>query len=322
MNAPLISIVIPVKNGDSWLENLFAGLETQTLFHECEIIVIDSGSTDNSLQICKKHNVSVYSISPQNFNHGLTRNLGLKYAKGKFILMTVQDAVPEKKNFLELLVECLEDGNTAGVCGMQIVPEKTETNPFHWHRPLETPKINCYQFQQPWQFDKLTPEEKMQICCWDDVCAMYTREALSEIPFREVLFGEDMAWCVDALRKGYRICYQPAAKVFHYHLDEPRYIYRRTINELYSYYNNFRYIPVEESNLITTLKSVKLIILEGKIPFRKKLYWFRKQLQSKKISQEAIHHFLKYQQKGDEELYKFYSAICNLPDQAPKGKLA
>jgi rhamnosyltransferase len=321
MSIPLISIVVPVKNGEFWLESFFNGMKSQTIYHKCEIIIIDSGSSDRSVDICKQHGAVVYSIPAENFNHGLTRNLGWKKANGKYILLTVQDAVPENEYFLSKMLECLESGDVAAVCGMQIVPELPETNPFHWHRPMDIPEIRYYQFKQPALFDSLPPGEKKQICCWDDVCAMYSKGALEKVPFREVFFGEDMAWCVDALRDGLRICYQPSARVFHYHLDEPKYNYKRTINELYSSYDYFKYIPGTENMMIAYLKLVKLIAREKKISLGKKWYWFRTEMKNRQIIQKATRDFLKYYNKGERELYEFCAEICSLPTQAPKGKL-
>ena len=90
----LISVVIPVKNGDSWLNETIPAILNQQVNGAIEIIAIDSGSTDESLSILSKYPVTVVSIKPEDFNHGLTRNKGVSLAKGRFVVMTVQDAKP------------------------------------------------------------------------------------------------------------------------------------------------------------------------------------------------------------------------------------
>jgi rhamnosyltransferase len=65
-----VSIVIPVKNGDYWLEQTLTALLSQELDKPFEIIVIDSGSTDASLDIIKRHPVQLIQIDPKSFNHG------------------------------------------------------------------------------------------------------------------------------------------------------------------------------------------------------------------------------------------------------------
>src|SRR6185503_1987399 len=99
----LISIVIPVKNGDHWLEALFEKLVTQTLYPQAEIIVLDSGSTDRSLEIIARYPVKLINIPPKEFNHGETRNVGVRAARGKYVVMTVQDALPFSNDWLQHL---------------------------------------------------------------------------------------------------------------------------------------------------------------------------------------------------------------------------
>ena len=60
----VISVIIPVKNGTPWLDACLQAIINQTLFDQTEIIVIDSGSTDGTLELLKKYPVTVYSISP------------------------------------------------------------------------------------------------------------------------------------------------------------------------------------------------------------------------------------------------------------------
>src|SRR5689334_1039468 len=91
-NNILISVVVPVKDGAPWLDSCIKGIMQQTLFAKTEIIAIDSGSTDGSLDILKKYPVKVVSIKPAEFNHGLTRNYALQFCKGTYVVMTVQDA--------------------------------------------------------------------------------------------------------------------------------------------------------------------------------------------------------------------------------------
>jgi rhamnosyltransferase len=54
---PLISIVIPVKNGDAWLEDTLKSIYQQTLASNIEVIIIDSGSTDATFDILSNYPV-------------------------------------------------------------------------------------------------------------------------------------------------------------------------------------------------------------------------------------------------------------------------
>jgi glycosyltransferase involved in cell wall biosynthesis len=67
------SVVIPVKDGERYLEELLAALTRE---NPDEVLVIDSGSRDRSVQIARAAGADVLSIEPHEFGHGRTRNLG------------------------------------------------------------------------------------------------------------------------------------------------------------------------------------------------------------------------------------------------------
>jgi glycosyltransferase involved in cell wall biosynthesis len=85
------SVVIPVKDGSRYLPDLLAALERES---PAEVLVIDSGSTDGSVEIARAADVRVIEISAADFNHGRTRNLGAEETTGEFICFLTQDATP------------------------------------------------------------------------------------------------------------------------------------------------------------------------------------------------------------------------------------
>ena len=71
---PLISIIIPVKNGSDTIVSCLDAIFKQTLISKTEVIIIDSGSTDGTLDILKEYDVHIENIDSKDFNHGDTRN--------------------------------------------------------------------------------------------------------------------------------------------------------------------------------------------------------------------------------------------------------
>jgi len=186
------------------------------MISETEVIVIDSGSTDGTLEIIKNYPVKLHQISPEDFGHGKTRNYGVSLAKGEFVIMTVQDAKPASAKWTESMLQHFEDPLVAGICGGQAVPHEKDKNPVQWYRPISKSGYSVKYFPKS-EFEKLKPEEQWQHCRWDDVNAGYRKSVLKEIPFRDVEFGEDMIWAKEALSAGYKIVYENRAKVWHYH---------------------------------------------------------------------------------------------------------
>ncbi|GAA4753303.1 glycosyltransferase family 2 protein [Flavisolibacter ginsenosidimutans] len=310
----LISIVIPVKNAEPWLHDCLRGIQEQTLFSQTEIVLLDSGSTDNTLEIAKTYPVRLYSIRPEDFNHGLTRNVGVKYCKGKYVVMTVQDAKPTDSYWLQKLLDGFSVGdNVAGVCGQQVVPKDRDKNPVDWFRPVDEPKTKLYAFKAE-DFDALSPAEKKAACSWDDVNAMYKREVMDEIPFRKISYGEDVIWAREALRKGYTLVYQPSARVYHYHNENVDYMFRRSLTVMYLWYKSVGFLyPKEPLSLRSVLSMMKTIAITKPLSTAEKYKWMAYNFQRHRSSQRAYQAFFAALAQGEESLDELHEKYCGKP---------
>ncbi len=84
---PKVSIVLPIYNVSEYLRKSLNSLVKQTL-QEIEIICINDGSTDNSLEIVKeyaKRDNRIVVVDKKNEGQGIARNLGINMAKGEYI---------------------------------------------------------------------------------------------------------------------------------------------------------------------------------------------------------------------------------------------
>lgn len=307
---PLISVIIPVKNGEPWLRDLFTALSGQSLADKMEVICLDSGSTDNSTSIIKENNARLVSVMPEEFNHGLTRNRGALLALGRYVVMTVQDARPADNRWLEKLLEGFTDEKVAGVCGQQIVPHDRDKNPVQWFFPQNEPKLEIYGFENPAMFDLLPPVEKKRICGWDDVAACYRKEALLKVPFRKISFAEDAAWAMDALRAGYKIAYNKYARVFHYHHELPEFAVRRRLIVHYYRYHLFGYVDSRPALSFKRKLSMLKTILKAGIPVHEKWYWWKYNMDLYRSNVNAFDIFCKALQQGDDGLELMFNHYC------------
>lgn len=108
-----ISVIVPVYNAEKYLRECIESIVNQNeSFSDFELILVDDGSTDNSLKICheyeKKHDLTV--ISQENKGPAAARNNGLKKAAGKYILFVDSDDYIES-NSLKKIVELCENQN-------------------------------------------------------------------------------------------------------------------------------------------------------------------------------------------------------------------
>jgi rhamnosyltransferase len=310
----LISIVIPVFNGAYWLEETLSAIVNQTLFDKSEIIIIDSGSTDNSLEIAARFPVKIIQISTSDFNHGETRNLGVREAQGEYVVLTVQDAKPADDLWLQKLLDGFIHPKVSGVCGHQIVPHDPRMNPVSWFRPQSEPVITEFHFPDPEDFNRLSPLEKRRACGWDDVTAMYRRKDLLERPFRKVFFGEDIQWAKDMLLSGGHIVLNHAARVYHYHFDNPEFSFKRVYSECFFKYRLFQLIPSLNNSLLDYLRDIKIIATEQKLSLGEKYKWILYNIKLRNARNTAVRQFNKDLHKGDDFLEKnFYSRFLSSP---------
>lgn len=311
----LISVVIPVRNGITWLHDCLQAILKQTLFYCTEIIVIDSGSTDGTLELLDQYPVSVLQIDPALFNHGLTRNFGVQHCRGEYVVMTVQDATAKDEQWLENLLKGFSEAeNVAAVCGQQVVPHHPDKNPVDWHRPQSAGTIRTYHFATGKDFEKLSPAKQMEACGWDDVNAMYKKDILQQIPFIKISYGEDAAWAKAALLAGHTLVYTPFAKVFHYHNENREYSFKRGLTTMYLRYRLFKHIPPKPRRTAThILKQIKTIWSSEPLSFVQKWQWIKYNKEQFKGRKAAYTLFTKSLAKGDSMLDEMHQAYCEAP---------
>jgi rhamnosyltransferase len=266
----------------------------------------------------KNYPLRIIRIEPGEFNHGLTRNLGVREAGGKYIVMTVQDAKPKSNSWLQELLNGFTDDTVAGVCGQQVVPHDPDKNPAEWFRPLSKPSIRSYQFREKDVFLRLKPDEQLAICRWDDVNAMYRKDILTRIPFRNTDFAEDALWARDALLAGYTIVYNPLSQVEHYHHEDYEFAFNRNFIIQYHFYKYFGTIPEKSRNrFMKNLRLIKQLVAEKKIPFPAKWKWLKYNLRNQQAVIRSNQVFLESLQGGNpDSLDKLYLKLCQYIPQA------
>ena len=77
----VVTVAVPVLNGARYLDEVLTAVRSQRVDREVEILVVDSGSTDGSVEIARKHDARVHEIPKSEFSHGGTRNLMMELAR-------------------------------------------------------------------------------------------------------------------------------------------------------------------------------------------------------------------------------------------------
>ena len=119
MNNEMVSVIIPIYNTQKYLKRCMDSVIEQT-YQNIEIILIDDGSSDNSLEICKKYQENdkrVYIISGKNCGVSHARNLGIDKAKGKYLYFVDSDDYLANEAIEKMLIEYKMRNNQLVIAG-------------------------------------------------------------------------------------------------------------------------------------------------------------------------------------------------------------
>ncbi len=113
---PLISIIMPVYNGASFIEQALRGIRNSS-FQDYELIIIDDCSTDSTSDIIKKYKPHIHIRNDKNQGPFVSRNIGVEHARGKIIVFTDAD-IEFKKDTLQKICYSMVNGDTLCLIGL------------------------------------------------------------------------------------------------------------------------------------------------------------------------------------------------------------
>ena len=216
--SPDISIVYRALNEDRWFEESLRALAAQsTPGMSVETVLVDSGSTDGTLDIAARHDVRVTHIKKADFSFGRSLNQGCDFARGRYLVFISAHCIPATDDWLARLVAPLldwEETRIAYTYGKQIghdVSKFSEKQLFAKYFP-DVSK---------------TPQEGFFV---NNANSAVVRDVWERYRFDEEVTGlEDMVLGKAMLADGFRIAYVADAPVIHVHEEN----FRQTQNRYY-----------------------------------------------------------------------------------------
>lgn len=211
MNIP-VSIIIPTYNAGEEFEKLALMIKKQKANIK-QVLIIDSSSTDETVNIAQKHNFTVEIISKSNFGHGKTRQYALEKVTTEIVVFLTQDALLYDEFSVRNLVQSLiSDEKIAAVYGRQIPYENTGILG-KFARLYNYPIISQIN-----NFDD-RKAKGIKTAFFSDSFSAYKKTYVIKIggfPI-DVNFSEDTYVAGKLLKAGYKTAYCAEAKVFHSH---------------------------------------------------------------------------------------------------------
>ncbi|MBN1919068.1 MAG: glycosyltransferase [Verrucomicrobia bacterium] len=221
------SIVILTLNAGTRFRRVLEAIDAQRFDGSVEVLVLDSGSTDGTLELAAAHNrVRVHSIA--NFGHGRTRNEGARLAAGEFIVYLTQDALPLGERWLANLLAPFDDPKVAATYSRQ-VPYADATPMERFFLSKRFPDVRVVR-----------PEPTkhrlgLYTVFFSNVSSAIRRTILLEHPFDDdLIMSEDQQFARDVIAAGWRTVYEPASVVRHSHRYTLWQVFTRYFDSLYS----------------------------------------------------------------------------------------
>jgi glycosyltransferase involved in cell wall biosynthesis len=224
------SIIIPTKNAGDEFDYTMRRIMQQEGVGEIEVIIVDSGSEDRTLDIAGRYTENVVRVSPEDFHHARTRNLGAEKATGDFLVFTVQDAIPVSNFWLHRLLYPVYLGEASAVSARQI--PRADADLFaswamwvhnHYLGYDHDRLISHSIFRN---FESLDIQGKRAAAGLDSVCLGIRKSVFDSYRFSSG-YGEDLDLGVRLLTDNHILLFQSSNGVIHSHNRPAIYFLKR-----------------------------------------------------------------------------------------------
>ncbi len=225
---PDISFVIVSWNARQHLLNCLNSLSNPSGCTQ-EIIVVDNGSTDGSIELVETQFPEVKLIkNKENLGFARANNIGIRASKGRYVCLINSDAIV-LNNCIGGLMKFMDENSSVGMAGPKILnPNKTiqyscRHFPSVWNNLCQAVGLNYIfpksaffsdWFMSYWSHDSIRSVDVLSGCFW-----MVRKEALVDIGLldeRFFIYGEDIDWCKRFHKAGWDVVFYPGAEAIHF----------------------------------------------------------------------------------------------------------
>ena len=212
-----VGVVIRTLNESELIATCLEMLERQQPGFDLDVVVVDSGSTDSTVELARAGGARIIEIAPADFDYSKALNVGLEQLDAELVVLLSAHAIPVDDLWLERMTAPFSDSRVAGVSSRQI----------------------------PWPGAPWWETERLRRA-FDDSTQCYETDAAEDIVFSNAAScirlsawraepftlpaAEDLEWAERVVAAGWKIVYEAAASVYHSHDEGPRAQARRMID--------------------------------------------------------------------------------------------
>ena len=258
----LVSIIVPTFNPGEDIKTLIENIKKQINVN-IEIVAVDSGSSDGTIDYLKQENVKLIQISQKDFSHSYARNLGAENANGEYLLFMTQDACPSSKHFLiDLLQPLLKDEAIATMCKQIPRSDCDLYGAFSIYCNNKYCGIDKQDSITSLPFDETNQEVVRKNTALDDVCCLIKKDVFIKYKYQGT-YAEDLNLGFRLVKDGYSIARFSSVPIIHSHNRAPFYFLKRSIDD-YQINDRNDYINYSINDRISSCITIYILILKLK----------------------------------------------------------
>lgn len=240
-----VSVVIPTWNAGAEFERLLQALRAQRGFDRVEIVVVDSGSSDQTLALARTHGAKLVQLPHEEFSHSYARNLGVAQATGEYLMVMTQDAMPTSRFWLYNMYLALTYRREIAAVSCAEFPRRD---------------ADLYQRAASWSHYRdigacerdalhaMPQGGSANVLRWNaqlsDVACFMRAETARRYPYTGD-YAEDLALGLRLIRDGYSTCFLGRELVIHSHCRPAWYYLRRAYKDVTTIRTLIQDFPVE-----------------------------------------------------------------------------
>lgn len=204
-----IGVVIRTLNESELLGRCLETLDAQQGAFELDVVVVDSGSTDGTVEIARTHGARVVEMAPADFDYSTALNVGIEEARGDLVVLLSAHAIPLDDLWLKRMTAPFGDERVAGVAGGQV--------PWPGAPWWEVLRLN----RAFGDLRRVFSAGASDGLVFSNAASCIRRSVWLQTPFT-LPAAEDLDWAQRVVAAGLVVVYEPAATVYHSHDESPR----------------------------------------------------------------------------------------------------
>jgi len=213
---PVIGVVIRTLNEAALIGTCLETLARQQPGFDLDVLVVDSGSTDATVDIARSHAARIHEIAPDDFDYSTALNVGIERVEGELVLILSAHAIPTDEHWIARMTAPFEDPKVAGVACRQV--------------PWEgAPWREVARLAREFGTARHVYRGEDSQALFSNAASCIRRSVWQQEPFT-LPAAEDLEWSQRVVKAGWSVVYEAETSVYHSHDETPREQARRLLD--------------------------------------------------------------------------------------------